>query len=539
MTTTCDAVVIGAGHNGLVAANSLADRGWDVVVVEAAEAPGGAVRSAEVTAPGFCTDLFSAFYPMTAASPVMNGLHLEDHGLRWSHAPKVLAHLRPEQPAAILTRDAAANAAEMELDHPGDGQRWSELTQEWERFGDQLIAALLDPFPPVRRGAQLAFAARLDLWDLVRRMVLPVRTMARELFGGEMAPLLLTGNALHADVTPEMAPSALLGWLLCSLGQTVGFPVPIGGAGAMSDALAERARSRGVEIRLSEPARRIEIVGGRAAGVHTAAGHLVARHGVLAACDAQLLYGQLVDQSDLPDTFVSRMRHFERSASTVKVNYALERPVPWTDDRAIGAGTVHVADDRRELSQTANDLALGMIPADPFLLVGQMTTSDPTRSPEGTESLWMYTHVPQQIIGDAAGEIDTSGRLRGDALVRFAERMEERIELHAPGFRSTVLARDVQGPDDMERVNPSLVGGDISGGTTQMHQQLVFRPVPGLGRAETPIPALYLASSSAHPGGSVHGACGANAARAAMAGRRRHAVRRLVVPGFSRRSARR
>ena len=149
-----------------------------------------------------------------------------------------------------------------------------------------------------------------------------------------------------------------------------------------------------------------------------------------------------------------------------------------------------------------------------------MTTADATRSPHGTESLWTYTHVPQDVLGDAAGRIDHEGRLRGEALLAFADRMEARIEAHAPGFRDTVLHRRVVGPDDMERADPSLVGGDTAGGTAQLHQQLVFRPVPGLARAETPIPGLFLASTSAHPGGSVHGACGANAARAAIAHRR-------------------
>jgi phytoene dehydrogenase-like protein len=190
--------------------------------------------------------------------------------------------------------------------------------------------------------------------------------------------------------------------------------------------------------------------------------------------------------------------------------------VPWTNPAAVGAGTVHLADSLDELTQTSAELVTGAVPANPFLLIGQMTTTDPTRSPAGTESLWAYTHVPQDIRRDAAGELRGTGRLTGDDLVRFADRMQGRIEAHAPGFGSKVVARHVQGPNDMEAANPSLVGGDISGGTSQLHQQLVFRPVSGLGRTETPIAGLFLGSSSAHPGGSVHGACGTNAARAAL-----------------------
>ena len=529
MSTTCDAVVIGAGHNGLVAANLLADAGWEVVVVEAAPHAGGAVRSADVTAPGFTTDMYSAFYPMTAASPIIAGLHLEDHGLTWTHAPTVLAHLRPDGPAAVLHRDAERTAAGIEADHPGDGEAWLELAGEWSRYGPELMRALLSPFPPVRAGLRLALAARLDLWDLARRSILPVRTMATELFAGDMGPLLLAGNALHADVTPEAAPSAFLGWMLVGLGQTVGFPVPVGGSGGIIDALVARLAAAGGEVRLGEPVEQVVVRDGRAVGIRTAGEFVEARHGVLAACDAQLLYGGLLDETELPTSFLARMRQFQRASSTVKVNYALSSPVPWTDALARTAGTVHIADSVDELTSTAAELATAKVPTDPFLLVGQMTTADATRSPSGTESLWMYTHVPQHSVGDGAGRIDIDGPMSGRALDEFVERMEDRVEAKAPGFRSTVIARHVQGPADMERDNPSLVGGDISGGTTQLHQQLVFRPVPGLGRAETPITGLYLASSSAHPGGSVHGACGANAARAAMVGRRAGGLRRALA----------
>src|ERR687897_811268 len=458
MPASCDAVVVGAGHNGLVAANMLADAGWDVVVVEACTEPGGAVRSANVTAPGYCVDLFSAFYPMTAVSPVMKALHLEEHGLNWLHAPTVLAHVLPDRPGPMLYRGAERTAAAMNADHPGDGEAWMRLHRQWERIGEPLMAALLGPFPPVRATADLVRSAKGELWDLARRAVLPVRTFASEEFSGTFGPLLLAGNALHADVAPEMAPSALLGWLLVGLGQTVGFPVPQGGSGRMTDALVGRMSAAGAELRLATPVERIDV----------------------------------------------------------------------TDERANSAGTVHLADSVDELTVSAAQIAAGQIPARPFLLVGQMTTADPTRSPPGTESLWTYTHIPQNVRGDAADQIRTTGRLEAVALEAFVERIEDRLEARAPGFRDRVVARHVQGPGDLERENPSLIGGDIGGGTSQLHQQLIFRPVPGLARPSTPIDGLFLASASAHPGGSVHGACGANAAKAALTHDRMAHARRLV-----------
>ena len=500
-----DAVVVGAGPNGLVAANLLADAGWSVAVLEAGDQPGGAVRSGEVTCPGFTSDLFSAFYPMTAASPVMRALELERWGLEWTHAPAVVSNPLPDQPAAVLWRDAARTAARLDDHDPGDGDAWLALQARWDRFGAQFLDGMLAPFPPVRAGLRLALAARTELLELARLAVLPVRRLTEESFRGEAATVLFAGNALHADLTPESPPSALLGWLLVALGQTVGFPVPVGGAQRLTDALVARLRAAGGTVDCGQAVASIDVRGGAAVGVVTAGGATVrAKRAVVAACDAEVLYRRLVPAEALPSAFSTRFSRFQRGGGTVKVDWALERPIPWLDPDVGQAGTVHVADGIDELTITSGQLAAGVLPDRPFLLVGQMTTTDPTRSPAGTESGWAYTHVPH-------------GALDGDALVRFVDVMEERIEQRAPGFRSCIRGRYVQGPADLERANPSLVGGDITGGTTQLHQQLVFRPLPGLGRAETPVSRLYLGSSSAHPGGAVHGACGANAARAAIA----------------------
>lgn len=500
-----DAVVIGAGPNGLVAANLLADAGWSVLVLEAAAEPGGAVKTAEVTCPGFRSDLFSAFYPMAAASPVLARLELDRWGLRWTHAPTVVANPLPEQPAAVLWRDPDRTAKRLEEDAPGDGERWLELHARWERFGSAFLGAMLGPFPPVRASARLALAARRELLDVARMAVLPVRRLVEESFTGEQAAALLAGNALHADLTPESPPSALLGWMLVALGQTVGFPVPVGGARGITDALVARLDAAGGTVACGAPVRRVLVRDGRACGVETADGTPVtARRAVVAACDAEVLYGRLVAPEHLPPSFRDRLGRFQRSGGTVKVDWALQQPIPWSDPDVHGAGTVHVTDGMDELTSTSGQLACGQVPDRPFLLVGQMTTSDPTRSPAGTESAWAYTHVPMGAL-TGPGEVE-----------RFVEVMEQRIEDRAPGFRDSIGGRFVQGPSDLERANPSLVGGDIAGGTTQLHQQLVFRPVPGLARPETPIRRLYLGSASAHPGGAVHGACGANAARAAI-----------------------
>jgi phytoene dehydrogenase-like protein len=501
-----DAVVVGAGPNGLVAANALADAGWDVVVAEADDEVGGAVRSAEVTAPGFCNDLFSAFYPLAAASPVISGRGLEDFGLRWRHAPAVLSHVLDDGRSAVLSRDPAATAASVDAFHPGDGEAWLEMFAHWQRVRDPLLDALFTPFPPVGPGLRIVRALKAaGTLDFTRLAVLPVRRLAHENFGGDGAALLLTGNAMHADVPPDAAGSGVFGWLLTMLGQDVGYPGPEGGAQRFADALAGRARAGGAFIRTGQRVEHIEIASGRATGVRLHDGtRLTARRAVLADVDAPTLYRDLVGLDRLPSRVGRDIDRFQWDHATLKLNWALREPVPWRAAEARGAGTVHLGVDVDGFVDFAADLAVGRTPARPFLLFGQMTTSDPTRSPPGTESAWAYTHVPRGVVDDAASLDD------------HVDRMTEAIERVAPGFSATVLARSVQSPADLAAADSNLVGGAINAGTSAIHQELVFRPVPGLGRPETPVPGLYLAGASAHPGGGVHGACGWNAARAAL-----------------------
>jgi phytoene dehydrogenase-like protein len=353
--------------------------------------------------------------------------------------------------------------------------------------------------------------------DFGRLALVPVRRLAEETFGGPGGQLLLTGAALHADVSPEGAGSGLLGWLMVSLGQRFGFPVPEGGAQRLTDALVARLESSGGRVVCGARVDKVTIDGRRATGVVTVDGaRITARRAVLADTDAVTLYRQLVGDDHLPGRVRRGLDRVQRGLGTVKVDWALSAPIPWRDPSVAGAGTVHLADSVDELTMIAAQLATAHVPRNPFVLLGQMTTADPTRSPPGTESAWAYAHVPTAIRGDA-GDDRIEGRWDAREADAFARRIEQRIEMHAPGFSEQILARHIFTPLSFEDANANLVSGDIGGGTAQLHQQLVLRPVPGLGRPETPIRGLYLASASAHPGGGVHGACGANAARAALA----------------------
>ncbi|HET6815729.1 MAG TPA: NAD(P)/FAD-dependent oxidoreductase [Mycobacteriales bacterium] len=512
-----DAVVVGAGPNGLVAANVLVDAGWSVVVLEAADQPGGAVRSAEVTAPGYVNDLFSAFYPLAAASPEMTALDLPQWGLKWAHAPLVVTHPLGDGRVVTLSREVDVTASSLDAFAPGDGEAWRTIVAQFERLRDDLVGALFRPFPPVAPAARLLRTlGTADALRFARFATMPLRRWAEENFNGAGAPALFAGNALHTDLGPDSAGAAVFGWLLCMLGQTDGFPVPVGGAQALTDALVSRLLAHGGRLECGRAVREVIVRGGRAVGVRSIDGtEYVADRAVLAAVDAPQLFGAMVAPEHLPARMLDDLRKFQWDNGTVKVDWALSGPAPWADDRSALAGTVHLGGDADSLTRYTTQLAVGAVPDEPYIVFGQMTTSDPSRSPAGTEAAWGYTHVPQTVRYDA-GSFGITGRWDEREVQAVVERIEAQVERFAPGFRDRIVARYVNGPLGLQQADRNLFRGALNGGSAAIHQQLVWRPVPGLGRPETPVDRLYLASASAHPGGGVHGGPGGIAARTAL-----------------------
>ncbi|WIM88005.1 NAD(P)/FAD-dependent oxidoreductase [Candidatus Mycobacterium wuenschmannii] len=507
VSDSADAVVIGAGHNGLVAAAMLADAGWDVIVLEAQAEPGGAVKSAELI-PGYISDLYSAFYPLSVASPALQALQLEDHGLRWTHAPAVVGHARSgaDEDAAVIYREIDRTASELDRHTPGDGRRWCDLFLEWERIKEPLLQTLFAPFPPVR--GPIGLLRRLGTADALRLahlLLLPAGVMAERLFAGDAARLLLLGNAMHADVPIDAPASGVMGFLLIMLAQSGGFPVPVGGAGQLTAALVRRAEYAGARIECAQTVESIGVSGDRATDVRTTGGRSVrCRRAVIADTSAPQLYQQLLPAASLPARLRDGLDRFVWDTPVLKINYALDSPIPWRAKNLSDAGTVHLGGDHNGLIRWMADLNTRTLPEHPFVLFGQMTTADATRSAAGTESAWAYTHLPRGLADDHAAE-------------RLAERVDRVLEEHAPGFRGRIVGKVTQRPSDLEHSDANLHTGAVNGGTSQLFQQLVFRPAPGFGGATTPLQNVFLGSAGASPGGGVHGICGRNAARAALA----------------------
>jgi phytoene dehydrogenase-like protein len=518
-----DAVVVGGGPNGLVAANLLADAGWDVLVLESQPTVGGAVRSNGDVYDGYVHDVYSSFYPMAVVSPAMLSLELDKHGLEWAHAPAVVGTPFSNGDWALQHRDRTMTAAGLDRLAPGDGDAYLRVVETWDKVGDDIIGAMLRPFPPLRDGLRILPKLRkAGGLSLIRTLLAPARSMVDERFSGAAAKMLFAGNAVHADIPLDAPGSGLLGLILAMLGQSVGFPVPRGGAGMLTKALEDRFTALGGRVVTGARVVDVLVRDGRATGVRTEHGDVhTARRAVLADVSAPALFGGLVSWDHLPDRLRSGMGRFIWDPGTVKVDWALNGPVPWENPPEVAPGTLHIGESVDEIARTQLEIAAEAVPSRPFLLVGQMATTDPTRAPAGCESLWAYTHVPQRTRSDA-GDGSITGAWDSADLERIGDRVQGRLEEYAPAFADRVLTRRVLGPRELQAGNENLVNGALNGGTAQLHQQLVFRPVPGFARAETPVRGLYLASASAHPGGAVHGACGSNAARAALAHARLH-----------------
>lgn len=500
-----DALVIGAGPNGLAAAIRLAEAGRSVTVLEARDRPGGAVRTEELTLPGFHHDTFSAVHPAAAASPVFERMPLAAHGLAWAHPPACSAHTLPDGRAAILYRDLAATARSLDALHPGDGERWIAFASPFLRSLDAVRATMLTGFPPVGGPIKLLLGAGpLRLLEFTRLLPGTAVGLGQRLFEGDGPRAWLYSAAMHGDAPPRKAGSAIAAFYLNLLGHGVGWPSPRGGAGRLTDALVSYLESLGGIVRTSARVERITSAGDRVTGVGIAEGEEL--HAPMVIAD--VMPHALIEMTGeaLSPWYRKALRRYVYGAATLKLDWAMDGPIPWRNDEVRTAGTVHVGGAEKEFLGSVEEGAEGF-PERPFMLVGQQSLADRTRAPEGKHTAWAYTHAPAGADWARWQE-------------RHAERMEAHIESYAPGFRDRILARHQLGPAELQDRNPNLVGGDVGGGSYKL-RQVVFRPIPAISPYRTPLRGLYLGSAATFPGGAVHGVPGDAAARAALRAQRR------------------
>jgi phytoene dehydrogenase-like protein len=497
-------VVIGSGHHGLVAAARLGARGHEVLVVDAAHAPGGAVRSAELTLPGFTHDTCAGFFPLTAASPAFADLELE---LDWVNPPVAMVHVLDAQGEEIaLHRDLAATVDSLEACAPRAGAGWGRLIRTLWPHREALIRAGLARMPPLRATAILLARLRTRTVELAPMALASSASLGRDLFeGSDRATAWLAGSGAHADLSPRAAGSGVFSLGLNFLGHAVGWPFPRGGAGRLTDALVAAVRRNGGEIRCGAEASYIEPRGGRVAAVRLSTGERIETSAVICTASPGPLI-RMLPAGAFPGRVERRLRRWRYGLGTVKLDYALSGPVPWRGPRAREAAVVHVGGSLGELATSLEQAAAGRFPDRPALVIGQHSLHDPLRAPDEQHTLYVYARVPQRpTLGDA----------------EMAERIEQRIEQFAPGFPGLIRGRAVRSPAAIEAENPSLRGGDLASGSCELDQQLVFRPALELCRSRTPLRGLYVAGGWVHPGPGVHGVSGRAAADALLSDLRR------------------
>jgi phytoene dehydrogenase-like protein len=462
-----DAVVVGAGPNGLAAAIVLAQAGRRVTVYEAEPSIGGGCRSAELTLPGFVHDICSAVHPMAVASPFFRTLPLERYGLEWVVPGHMLAHPLDREPAAAIDRSVDDTAAALGEDAAAYREVIGDIVRIWPMIDEAVLGPLRWPSHPIA-------LARFGL-----RAMRPAASLARAVFRGERPRALLAGVAAHTMLPLEHIPTGAVALVLAATAHTAGWVFPRGGAQRLADALAGLLHSLGGTIVTATRIARIE--------------ELPKARAIL--CDLSPKPFLAIAGHVLPAGYRRRLESYRYGMGAYKVDWALDAPIPWRDAACGQAGTVHVGGTLDEIAASERGTWHGRPPERPFVLVSQPTLFDETRAPRGRHTAWAYCHVPHASNAD------------------MLTRIEQQIERFAPGFRDRVLARHVMIPADLERHNPNLVGGDIGAGVTDL-RQLFARPT--WKHYSTPVRGLYLCSASTPPGVGVHGMCGYFAAKRAL-----------------------
>ncbi len=497
-----EAIVIGSGPNGLVAACMLARAGLKVLVLEANPTRiGGALGSEEATLPGFVHDVGAAFFPFPRMSPAFLELGLIREGLQLANMPIESCHPAPDGSVACITRDPDRSA--QLFGDPRDGDTFRALSLWHAKIEKNLLGFLLGPLPTL---LPLLRLLPFDIFRVARILLSSTAGLSRRLFHGEAARRVFPGLAMHVDIGPRDPLGAAVGYMLGMTATTGGYCIPKGGAQAITDVLVQILERHGGRVQLDSRVTRVLVGSEGAEGVMLADGSSIrATRAVMADTSAASLMLDLVERQHVPARVVRFMKKFPHGWGTFKVDWALSAPVPWTIPEARESAVVHVGDSLADLQRFTDQVRGGALPDNPYLVVGQQSLADPTRAPAGQHTLWAYSRVPSNPEGGWQRHAE-----------RFADVIDARLEALAPGFRANVLARRIVAPPDLAASNANLVGGDLGGGSNAWNRQLVFRPLFPYFRHRMPVRRLYLCSSYTHPGSGVHGMCGYNAARIAL-----------------------
>jgi phytoene dehydrogenase-like protein len=467
-----DAIVVGAGPNGLAAAIELATAGRSVRVLERAATIGGGTRTEELTLPGFRHDVCSAVHPLAAGSPFLAGLGLEREGLELRHPEIEAAHPLDDGSAIAVRRSVLDTAAELGADADAYASLIGPIARDWPRLARFVLA------PVGRPMRDLAPAVRFS-----RSALRSIEGLARSSFRGGRARALLAGMGAHSMRPLSSPASSAFGLVLLALAHAVGWPVARGGSQSIADAMRARLEALGGELETGREVRSLaELSDARAVLFDVSPRALAAICG-----DA------------LPWRYRAQLWAYRYGPGVFKVDYALAAPVPWRAPECRAAGTVHLGGTLEELAAAELAVARGEHPPRPFVLVAQQSLLDPDRAPPDSHTLWAYCHLP------SGSRVDMTAAI------------ERQIERFAPGFGELVLARASRGPATIEAENPNYVGGDINCGTASLRQVLI-RPALRLSPYTTPNPRVLICSAATPPGGGVHGMCGYHAARAALSG---------------------
>lgn len=466
---TLDAIVVGSGLNGLAAAVAIAQQGMSVRVYEAAAVPGGSVRSAALTEPGFVHDFGATVVSLVLSSPFLRSLPLREHGLELVHPHTPFAHPLDDGSAVAVHRSVSETCDG--LDAP-DRRAYRALMGPFVNEADDLMYALLGPIG-LRHPLLLA---RFGL-----RAIQSAEGLARRLFESERTRAMFSGVAAHCMLPLDAIATAGYALGLIIGAHSVGWPVARGGSSALTDAMLSYLRSLGGEI---------------VTGVHIASLNELppARATLLDVTPRQFLQ---MAAGRLPRLYRWRLSRFRYGAGVFKMDWALNSPVPWTANVCDGAGTIHLGGSLADIARSESETSRGQHAERPYVLLVQPSRFDASRAPAGKHTLWAYCHVPNGSTFD------------------MRERIEAQIERFAPGFRDCIIARHSMFPADLERANENIIGGDIAGGAADL-LQLYTRPMAAFDPYATPIDGVYLCSSSTPPGVGVHGMCGYHAAQSAL-----------------------